>query len=87
VPGLPVLALTRGDRDLPEGALRVLQLLEGDTLELIHLPAGSDPGGVTRPDDGRTQVAVRYGAGWLVGRARAPREAVETLLTRVTGGR
>jgi anti-sigma factor RsiW len=87
VPGLPVLALTGGDRDLPAGALRVLQLFEGDTLELIHLPAGSDPGSVPRPDGGRTQVAVRYGAGWLVGRARAPREAVETLLARVTSGR
>jgi len=87
VPGLPVVSVARGGADLPAGTLRVLQLLEGDTLELLHLPAGADPSTVTGSGDaGRNQVAVRYGAGWLLGRAHASVEVLEALLARVTGG-
>jgi hypothetical protein len=87
VPGLPVLSVEDAREDLPAGTLRVLQLLEADTLELLHLPAGVDPSAVAGPGDRtRTQVAVRYGAGWLLGRAHASAEVLETLLARVTGG-
>ncbi|NJD20101.1 MAG: hypothetical protein FIA95_12570 [Gemmatimonadetes bacterium] len=87
VPGLPVVFLGPGGPDLPAGTLRVIQLLDGDTLELLHLPAGADPSAITRAvDAGRTQVAVRYGAGWLVGSARVSAETREALLARVTGG-
>jgi hypothetical protein len=87
VPGLPVLSVETGRADLPAGTLRVLQLLDGDTLELLHLPAGTDPSALTGPGDaGRTQVAIRYGPGWLLGRAHASTEVLEALLARVTGG-
>jgi hypothetical protein len=87
VPGLPVVSVGTGGADLPAGTLRVLQLLEGDTLELLHLPAGVDPSTVTGTGDaGRNQVAVRYGAGWLLGRGRASVEVLEALLARITGG-
>jgi hypothetical protein len=87
VPGLPVLSVEAAREDLPAGTLRVLQLLDGDTLELLHLPAGVDPSAVGGPGDpGRTQVAVRHGAGWLLGRARAAAEVLDSLLARVTGG-
>ncbi|MDP2956307.1 MAG: zf-HC2 domain-containing protein [Longimicrobiales bacterium] len=87
VPGFAVVSVEQGDASLPAGAVRVLQLVEGDTLELVHLP-----GGTTRPSlpdvgpDGKTQVVVGRGSGWLVGRARMPREALELLLGRVSGG-
>jgi hypothetical protein len=87
VPGLPVLSIETVGADLPAGTLRVLQLLDGDTLELLHLPAGVDPSTVAGPGDaGRTQVAVRHGAGWLLGRAHVSTEVLEALLARVTGG-
>ncbi|MHB1194922.1 MAG: anti-sigma factor family protein [Longimicrobiales bacterium] len=87
VPGLPVVSVGEGGTDLPAGTLRVLQLLEGDTLELLHLPAGADPSTVTGSGDaGRNQVAVRYGAGWLLGRAHASVDVLESLLARITGG-
>lgn len=87
VPGLPILAVETGRGDLPAGTLRVLQLLDTDTLELLHLPAGADPSAVTGPGGaGRTEVAVRYGAGWLLGRAHRPADVIEALLARVTGG-
>lgn len=87
VPGLPILSVETGRADLPAGTLRVLQLMEADTLELLHLPAGADPSAVSGPGDARrTEVAVRYGAGWLLGRAHASAEVIEALLARVTGG-
>ncbi len=87
VPGLPVVSVGAGGADLPAGTLRVLQLLEGDTLELLHLPAGVDPSTVTGSGDARrNQVAVRYGAGWLLGRAHASVDVLESLLARITGG-
>ncbi len=87
VPGLPVVSVGEGGADLPAGTLRVLQLLEADTLELLHLPPGADPSTVTGSGDaGRNQVAVRYGGGWLLGRAHVSVDVLESLLAQVTGG-
>jgi hypothetical protein len=87
VPGLPVLGVFTADPRLPPGSVRVLQRLEGDTLELIQLPAGTSGVELVRGDgDERTEVALPRAGGWLVGRARLTREALEAVLARVVGG-
>lgn len=89
VPGLPVVSVTSGGEGLPYGAVRVLQRLEGDTLELIHLPGGDAPPLLTREEgDDRTEVVRRSAVGWVVGRARVSRDRLGALLDRMgaTGG-
>lgn len=86
VPGLPVLDVRRADAPFPEGTLRVLQRLDGDTLELLHLPPGSEePSGDANRPDGRTEAVVPLGGGWLLGRARVAPERLRALLALVPG--
>lgn len=90
VPGLQVLSVTGLEGAGLMGAVRVRQLLtDGDTLELVHLPPGTDPSVIPPvPDDGRTElVQPRDGGGWLVARAHASREALLDLVRRMDGGR
>jgi hypothetical protein len=87
VPGLTVVLVTRLEEPELAGAVRVLQLLEtGDTLELVHLPAGVDPGLLPAVGDGRTQLLAPRDGGWLVVRARASAEVLSALLARLGGG-
>jgi hypothetical protein len=82
VPGLEVISVSwLSGADL-DGAVRVLQRMErGDTLEIIHLPSGMDPAAMPPlPADGRTEVVMPRGAGWLVARARLPRQDLEAVL-------
>ena len=87
VPGLSVVSVAwMEERDLL-GAVRVLQLMEnGDTLELVHLPAGVAPALLPPVGDGRTQVLSPREGGWLVVRARASAEVLSALLRRLEGG-
>ena len=86
VPGLPVLAVFQGEAGLPAGAVRILQSLNGDTLEVVHVPgSASEPDLPRRADDDRTQVSVRRGNAWLVARGRETRETLLRLLERVGG--
>lgn len=85
VPGLEVISvswLTEADF---AGAVRVLQRMErGDTLELIHLPPGIDPGSMPPvPADGRTELVLPRGDGWLVARARLTRQDLEGILRQL----
>lgn len=87
VPGLPVVAVTWLEEPELSGSVRVLQLMEGgDTLELVHLPAGVDPALLPAVGDGRTQVLSPREGGWLVLRARAAADELSTLLRRLEGG-
>ncbi len=87
VPGVRVLAVTDAEAGFPDGSVRVLRLIDGDTLETVHLPEGA-----ARPDlddvlpDGRTQIVVDHAGHWIVGRARVGREALEVLLARIDPG-
>lgn len=86
VPGLEVLEVGRAGALFPEGTMRVLQRLDRDTLELIHLPEGSgEPDAATELPDGRAQAVVPLGGGWLVGRARVGPERLRALLALVRG--
>lgn len=88
VPGLPVISTERAPLGLPAGTLRVLQLVETDTLELLLLPPGVDPSSLAPPEeDGLTQVSVPRQYVWLVGRARLSQERIRALLALVPGGR
>jgi hypothetical protein len=87
VPGLSVVSVAwMEERDLV-GAVRVLQLMEnGDTLELVHLPAGVAPALLPAVGDGRTQVLSPREGGWLVVRARTSADVLSALLRRLEGG-
>lgn len=88
VPGLPLISVERAPAGLPEGTVRALHRVEADTLEVLRLPPGLDPSSLTLAEgDGRTQVSVRRGDGWLVGRARLSSARIAELLARVPGGR
>jgi hypothetical protein len=66
------------------GVVRVLQLLEsGNTLELVHLPPGTDPSVLEPLSGGRTELVVPRGDGWLVVRALASREILQSVLDRM----
>lgn len=84
VPGLPYLSVAWAPEGLPEGSLRVLQLVGSDTLEVLHLPADA---GVSVPWPSvfspRNQAVMRRGDVWLLGRAVLPREEIEALLARI----
>jgi hypothetical protein len=86
VPGLEVLDVAWLDHgDAPVSGVRVLQLLEsGDTLEMVYLPPGAQPSRLPRiAADGRTELVVARAGGWLVARARVPRESLEALIRRL----
>jgi len=88
VPGLEVLSVTGLEGEGLAGAVRVRQLLaDGDTLELVRLPPGSDPSALQPVGgDGRTELVLPRDGGWLVVRARASREALLELVRKMDGG-
>ncbi len=84
VPGLPVLSVTRLDADGAPGGVRVRQLLmSGDTLELIHLPPNRPPRLGDRAGAGLTELTIPQPDGWLVARARLPRDSLQALVERL----
>lgn len=88
VPGFRVIRVTSGDPGLPDGAVRILQILDGDTLEVTHVPGGDHPPILPRRDeDDRVEVILPSEGGWVVGRARVSRARLEALLAQVSGGR
>ena len=87
IPGLPVVAVAWMEEPELSGAVRVLQLMEGgDTLELVHLPAGVAPARLPAVGDGRTQVLSPREGGWLVLRAHASADVLSALLRRLGSG-
>lgn len=87
VPGLSVVSVGRLEEIELQGAVRVVQLMEnGDTLELVHIPAGVDPALLPAAGDGRSQLLSPRAGGWLVLRARASTDALSELLRRLGGG-
>jgi hypothetical protein len=88
VPGLEVLSVSGLDGEGLPGAVRVRQRLAGgDTLEMVHLPAGAEPSALEPvPDDGRTELVLPRQGGWLVVRAHADREALLELVRRIDRG-
>lgn len=87
VPGLTVISVTWLEEPALSGAVRVLQFMpEGDTLELVHLPAGVDPALLPPAAGGRTQFLAPRDGGWLVLRARASAEVLSNILRRLEGG-
>ena len=89
VPGLEVLSVAGLDPEGLPGAVRVRQrLADGDTLELVHLPAGLAPSALAPvARDGRTELVLPRDGGWLVVRAHADREALLELVRRMDEGR
>jgi hypothetical protein len=87
VPGLPVLSMTPLDAEGLPGAVRVLQrMADGDTLELVHLPAGLSTSALTPVEDGRTELVLPRDGGWLVARAHAERDILRELVRRMAEG-
>ena len=87
VPGLPVVSVAWLEGPEVEGVVRVIQLLEsGDTLEILHLPAGTDPSVLEPLRDTRTELVAPRGSGWLVVRAVASRAVLQAVLERMNGG-
>jgi hypothetical protein len=84
VPGLAVVSVVWLEGPERTGVVRVLQLLEsGNTLELVHLPPGTDPSVLEPLSGGRTELVVPRGDGWLVVRALASREILQSVLDRM----
>jgi hypothetical protein len=87
VPGLSVVSVAWLEGPEVEGVVRVVQLLEsGDTLEILHLPAGTDPSVLEPLRDGRTELVAPRGGGWLVVRAIASRAILQGVMERMSGG-
>lgn len=88
VPGLTVLSIEWLGGGTRQEGVRVLQRMEdGDTLEILHLPAEVDPGSIAQaPEDGRTRLVIPRDDGWLVVRARAERGELERLVRLMEGG-
>jgi hypothetical protein len=87
VPGLSVVSVARLEEAELAGGVRVLQLMEnGDTLELVHIPAGVDPALLPAVGDGRTQLLSPRAGGWMVLRARASADVLAGLVRRLGGG-
>ncbi|HSG49871.1 MAG TPA: hypothetical protein VLA43_18755, partial [Longimicrobiales bacterium] len=87
VPGLSVVSVTWLDEPGLAGAVRALQLMEGgDTVELVHLPAGVDPSLLPTRGDGWTQLLAPRNGGWLVLRGQTSAEVLSGLLRRLGGG-
>ncbi len=84
VPGLFVLSVTRLDADGAPGGVRVLQLLSsGDTLELVHLPPNRTPRLTDEPAHGLTELTIPQPDGWLIARAKLPRDSLQALVDRL----
>jgi hypothetical protein len=88
IPGLEVLDVLPVGQGTTFAGMRALQRLEtGDTLELVHLPAGIDPSFLPPLRPGDAQLVLQRGAGWLVMRAPVSERYLEELLQRLEGGR
>jgi hypothetical protein len=88
VPGLEVLSVAGLDAEGLPGGVRVRQrLVGGDTLEMVHLPAGTTPS-MLEPvtADTRTELVLPRDGGWLLVRAHATREALLELVRRMDQG-
>jgi hypothetical protein len=84
VSGLDVIEVTFLDDGLSPTGVRILQRLEsGDTLELIHLREGVDPGSVPGPTTQLEELRIPRDAGWLIMRAPVARVRLEELLQRL----
>jgi hypothetical protein len=87
VPGLSVVSVAWLEGPEVEGVVRVIQLLEsGDTLEILHVPAGTDPSVLEPFRDARTELVAPRGSGWLVVRAVASRAVLQAVLERMNVG-
>jgi len=87
VPGLEVLSMVPLDVEGLPGGIRVRQrMADGDTLELVHLPAGLSPSGLGPVEDGRTELVLPWSDGWLVVRAHADRDTLRELVRRMGEG-
>jgi hypothetical protein len=88
VPDLQVIDITRVQDAPVDDVVLVRQLMEnGDTLEILHLPPGSDPEALApAPTDGRTRLVAARGEGWIILRADAGGDELETYLRRLLSG-
>ena len=88
VPGLEIIEIAAVEDAQVDGVVLVRQLMENrDTLEIFHLPAGSDLSALpSAPTDGRTQLVAANGEGWIVLHANAERGELERYLERIRGG-
>jgi len=88
VPDLTVVDVASVEDAGVAGIVRVRQIMEnGDTLEILHLPEGSDPSDLGRlPSDGRTELVAPHGDGWIVLRAHAEGDDLAEYLRALLGG-
>jgi len=88
VPGLPVIEVRALAEGTAPAGVRALQRLEsGDTLEIVHLPEGIDPGSLPSVGSGRNELVALRGGGTVVLRAVLSVEELQTLLRRLDGAR
>jgi hypothetical protein len=89
VPGLEVLEVLRvAQEGTTFSGTRALQRLpSGDTLEVVHLPAGVDPTALPPLRAGWNELLRSRVSGWLVMRAPLPEASLAELLRRLEAGR
>ena len=84
VPGLEVVSIVWREEGVVPAGVRVLQRLpDGGSLELIHLPAGFDPGAVEPAASGTGELVVPRDQGWLILRGPLSEEEFRSLLERM----
>jgi hypothetical protein len=89
VPGLEVLEVLRvAQEGTTFSGTRALQRLpSGDTIEVVHLPAGVDPTALPPLRAGWNELLRSRVSGWLVMRAPLPEASLAELLRRLEAGR
>ena len=84
VPGLEVVSIVWREEGVVPAGVRVLQRLgDGGALELIHLPAGFDPGAVEAAEPGVGELVVPRDQGWLIMRGPLSEEEFRSMLERM----
>jgi hypothetical protein len=84
VPGLEVVSIVWREEGVVPAGVRVLQRLgDGGQLELIHLPAGFDPGSVEAAGAGVGELVVPRDQGWLIMRGPLAEDEFRSMLERM----
>ncbi len=88
VPGLEVVDVVWLENARVEGIVRVRQLTEeGDTIEISHLPSGTQSSDLDRLEsEGRTELVAPIGDHWVVLRGRVAADRLSAYLRLLVGG-
>ncbi len=83
VPNLEVLEVRFRGSIRPEGQVVLQRLASGDTLKVIHLPAGIEPSSLEAADPSDRQLVLQTTSGWIVMRAPVGEDELMELMARL----